>query len=129
MWERRVISARSRCRQTSGTWHSKWRRRDNEFDLWVMDIARGVASRVTSASGTERDPVWARDGRSLAFIARTAKGPSLRLKGLRASDPERVIQAGAGPDEYMPETWIPNGDTLLVTRRNPRTNRPSGLCR
>jgi Tol biopolymer transport system component len=90
----------------------------NEFDLWVMDIARGVASRVTSASGSERDPVWARDGRSLAFIARTPNGASLRLKGLRASDPESVIEAGAGPDEYVPETWVPDGDTLLVTRRN-----------
>jgi Tol biopolymer transport system component len=83
-----------------------------------MDIARGVASRVTSAPGSARDPVWARDGRSLAFIARTEKGPSLRLKGLRASDPERVIDVGAGSDENIPETWVPNGDTLLVTRRN-----------
>jgi Tol biopolymer transport system component len=90
----------------------------NAFDLWVMDIARGVASRVTSAPGSARDPVWARDGRSLAFIARTEKGPSLRLKGLRASDPERVIDVGAGSDENIPETWVPNGDTLLVTRRN-----------
>jgi eukaryotic-like serine/threonine-protein kinase len=90
----------------------------NEFDLWVMDIARGVASRVTSAPGSERDPVWARDGRSLAFIARTPKGPSLRLKGLRASDPETVVEAGAGPDENVPETWVPDGDTLLVIRRN-----------
>jgi eukaryotic-like serine/threonine-protein kinase len=91
---------------------------NQQFDLWVMDVARGVASRVTSARVNARDPVWTRDGRSLAFIARTEKGPSLRLKGLRASDPEIVIAAGAGPEENIPETWVPNGDTLLVTRRN-----------
>jgi Tol biopolymer transport system component len=81
-----------------------------------MDVARGVTSRVTVTEGAERDPVWAPDGRSLAFIARTAKGADLRRKGLRASDPEIVI--ADSPDEDIPEYWLADGGSLLVIRRN-----------
>jgi Tol biopolymer transport system component/tRNA A-37 threonylcarbamoyl transferase component Bud32 len=89
---------------------------EGQYDIWVMDVARGVTSRVTATEGAERDPVWAPDGRSLAFIARTAKGADLRRKGLRASDPEIVI--ADTPDEDIPEYWLPDGGTLLVIRRS-----------
>jgi Tol biopolymer transport system component len=87
-----------------------------QFDIWTMDVARGVASRVTVTEGDERDPVWSPDGRSLAFIARTPKGADLRRKGLRASDPEIVVADSA--DEDIPEYWLSDGRALLVTRRN-----------
>jgi len=83
-----------------------------------MDVARGVTSRVTSATGDERDPVWAPDGRSLAFIARISNGGSLRRKALRASDPETIIESGAAPRWDIPEHWVENGDTLLVIRQD-----------
>lgn len=89
---------------------------DGQYDIWVMDVARGVTSRVTVSEGAERDPVWAPDGRSLAFIARTAKAADLRRKGLRASDPEIVI--ADSPDEDIPEDWLADGGSLLVIRRN-----------
>jgi eukaryotic-like serine/threonine-protein kinase len=89
------------------------------YDLWVMDAARGVSSRVTLAEADKRDPVWAPDGRSLVFIARTDKGPELRRKGLRAGDAETVV--AAVELDYIPESWLPD-DTLLVIRRNPQTD-------
>ena len=92
---------------------------DGQYDLWVMDIARGVTSRVTATPASERDPVWAPDSRSLVFIARSDKGADLRRKGLRASDPESVLaHSAASADEDVPENWHPNGETLLVVRRN-----------
>ncbi|HXW07393.1 MAG TPA: protein kinase, partial [Vicinamibacterales bacterium] len=91
-----------------------------QFDLWVMDVARGVTSRVTSAAGNRRDPVWAPDGRTLVFLARTEKGPELRQKGLRGSDVETVVAASALED--IPESWLASDDRLLVVRRNPQTD-------
>ena len=67
-----------------------------------MDVARGVTSRVTATPGNERDPVWAPDSRSLAFIARTEKDASLRRKGLRASDPETVCRVRGGSRRIHP---------------------------
>jgi Tol biopolymer transport system component/tRNA A-37 threonylcarbamoyl transferase component Bud32 len=91
---------------------------EGQFDLWVMDVARGVASRVTASPANERDPVWSPDGRSLAFIARDDNGSSLRRKGLRASDAETVVDSAKAPDEDIPEYWARDGSTLLVVRRN-----------
>jgi Tol biopolymer transport system component/tRNA A-37 threonylcarbamoyl transferase component Bud32 len=92
---------------------------EGQFDLWVMDVARGVPSRVTASAANERDPVWSPDGRSLAFITRGDKGSSLRRKGLRGSDAETVLESGTAPDEDIPEYWVPDGSTILVVRRNP----------
>jgi serine/threonine protein kinase len=88
---------------------------EGQFDLWVMEISRGVASRVTVDPADERDPVWSPDSRSLAYIRRTADGASLLRKGLRASDPETELMGSA--EEEIPESWSPGGETLLVVRR------------
>jgi eukaryotic-like serine/threonine-protein kinase len=92
---------------------------EGQYDLWVMDVARGVMSRVTAAQGSERDPVWAPDSLSLVFSARTDKGVGLRRKGLRVADPESVVIATDGKDEPLPESWLRDGDTLLIVRRDP----------
>ena len=88
---------------------------EGRYDLWVMDVARGVTSRVTATPGDERDPVWSPDGRSLAFIARRDGAADLRRKGLRASEPETVLTDS--PDEDIPESWSRDGQTLLFVRR------------
>ncbi len=85
------------------------------YDIWVMDVARGVASRVTSRTGNERDPVWSPDGRSLVFAAMGADKGVLRRKGLRALDPETVLTETA--DEDHPEYLSRDGRTLLFVRR------------
>ena len=88
---------------------------EGRYDLWVMDVARGVTSRVTATPGDERDPVWSPDGRSLAFIARRNGAADLRKKGLRASEPETVLTDS--PHEEIPESWSRDGQTLLFVRR------------
>ena len=88
---------------------------EGRYDLWVMDVARGVTSRVTATPGDERDPVWSPDGRSLVFIARRDGAADLRRKGLRASEPETVLTDS--PDEDIPESWSRDGQTLLFVRR------------
>jgi eukaryotic-like serine/threonine-protein kinase len=98
-----------------------------QFDIWVMDLARGVTSRVTATPGDERDPVWAPDGRSLVFRSRSDKGPELRRKGLRASDPETVVPGSNGVD--IPESWLPDGETLLVVRQHGATQTVWALPR
>ncbi len=88
---------------------------EGQYDLWVMDVQRGVTSRVTATPGDERDPVWSPDSRSLAFIARRDGVADLRRKGLRASEPETVLTDS--PDEDVPESWSSDGKTLLFVQR------------
>jgi eukaryotic-like serine/threonine-protein kinase len=81
-----------------------------EHDLWVMDVERGVASRVTATREDEMDPVWSPDSKTLAFT----KGGKLWTKGLRVSDRETVL--AALPETMYPENWSPDGRTLLFVR-------------
>ena len=43
--------------------------RDGNFDVWVFDLERTVATRLTFADGYEGDEVWSPDGRFLAFAS------------------------------------------------------------
>ncbi len=90
---------------------------EGQFDLWVMDVARGVTSRVTATPEDERDPVWSPDGRSLAYIKRGNESASLSRKGLRTTDPEMVLMEST--DEYIPESWSADGKTIITVQRTP----------
>ena len=92
--------------------------RDEEghFDLWTMDVARGVTSRVTATPDDERDPVWSSDSRFLAYIQRGGDGTAtLRRTGLRTGDSEAVLENAT--EEYIPESWSADGRTLMVVQR------------
>ncbi|MDX1582480.1 MAG: protein kinase [Thermoanaerobaculia bacterium] len=86
-----------------------------EYDLWVMELARGVTSRVTSRAGDDRDPLWSPDGRSLAFAALGADKGVLRQKGLRLADPETLLTETS--EENHPEFWSGDAETLLFVKR------------
>ena len=92
---------------------------EGRYDLWVMDVARGVTSRVTATPGDERDPVWSPDGRSLAFIARRDGAADLRRKGLRASEPETVLTDS--PDEDIRRAGPGTGRRSSSSGGPPRT--------
>jgi len=85
------------------------------WDIWVMDVARGAASRVTATPGDERNPVWSPDGRSLLFSATRDGKTDLRRKGLRTGDPETVIVDTDDLD--LPEMSSRDGRTLLFIRQ------------
>jgi Tol biopolymer transport system component len=50
-----------------GTHAAVVRKTDGNFDLWLVDIARGLFSRFTSDPALERWPTWSPDGTRLAF--------------------------------------------------------------
>ncbi|UCF37938.1 MAG: protein kinase, partial [Acidobacteriota bacterium] len=90
----------------------------NQFDLWVMDLSRGVPNRFTATPGNERAPVWSPDGRSLAFSAQRNTENDMRQKGLRLDDTETVLGDLPGERE-VPENWTADGKTLLFLRMAP----------
>ncbi len=88
---------------------------DGQYDLWTIDVERGVASRLTSAPGDDRDPVWAPDSRELVFRSDREGGRALYRKGLQG-EPASLIAAPSGghPNARLtPESWSSDGGTLL----------------
>jgi eukaryotic-like serine/threonine-protein kinase len=80
-------------------------------DIWVMDLATGVLSRVTNDPAFDGDPSWSPDERSLAFTTtRTGRAAGFRKElstGIEApltNHPERLVI----------DEWTPDGRFVIL---------------
>jgi Tol biopolymer transport system component/DNA-binding winged helix-turn-helix (wHTH) protein len=78
-------------------------------DLWMLDVDRGVPSRLTSRPGTSYYPIWSPDGRTILFSADSP--PNLYRKDtLGASREERLTRSA---NSQFPSAWSPDGRFIL----------------
>jgi Tol biopolymer transport system component len=84
------------------------------WDLWMIDVSRGVASRLTSDPAIERDPVWSPDGQEVVFRLSKEGNHSLFRKGL-GGEPASPVPGGRGAEgeRVTPDSWSSDGKTLL----------------
>jgi Tol biopolymer transport system component len=83
------------------------------FDLWTVDLRRGVETRLTSDPGNEMDGVWLSGGRAVAFAAdRGEPPPHLFRKDLVTGADEEWLPAGRF---QTPEDVSPDGTTLVFS--------------
>jgi dipeptidyl aminopeptidase/acylaminoacyl peptidase len=66
-------------------------------NLWVVSIADGTETQVTSMEGLARSPAWAADGKTLAFVTHDGQVGMASLE-----QPGQIWQA-AGPSNAYPE--------------------------
>jgi len=81
---------------------------ESQGDLWVIEVASGVATRVTS-DGTASAPSWLPDGRRLVF--KVAADEELRSVPVDGSEPPTGLGKVAGVTGAEP---FPDGRSLLV---------------
>jgi Tol biopolymer transport system component len=80
-------------------------------DIWTIDLARGVATRLTFDPAVDIDPVWSRDGRELIFSS-PREGPfRLYRKALQGNEP--VSPLAETLDDVFPEGWSVDGQALV----------------
>jgi Tol biopolymer transport system component len=80
-------------------------------DLWVRDLKRGVASRLTFGDGNEIWPVWSPDGTRIAYAADAAGPYSLRAKPADGTGVEDSLYA---PRYHTgPTDWSRDGRLIL----------------
>jgi eukaryotic-like serine/threonine-protein kinase len=86
---------------------------DNNSDIWVIDVERGLPTRFTFNAAIEDDPAWSSDGSRLIFT-------SDRDGGTRKI--YRKIASGAGNEELLSDAvrsigagidWSPDGNNVL----------------
>jgi serine/threonine protein kinase len=85
-------------------------------DLWVVEFARGLISRLTFTDGGEVAPVWAPDSRRLAYRSRGGgnRSFSLMVKDVDGTgDGESPVGNLVGG---VPNGWSSDGRFLLFTR-------------
>ena len=79
-------------------------------DVWVMEIARGVASRLTVHVANDWFPVWAPDGRQMLFGSDRSGGTELPTYIKRSMDP-------GSEESPVPDGTDPPSSLRLVPRR------------
>ena len=83
---------------------------DGQYDIWVVDVARGLASRVTTGPPQSMGPIWSPDGRELIFRGGPDGGDLYRIQ-LRAGATASSLLGTAARE--VPEDWSRDGKTLL----------------
>jgi Tol biopolymer transport system component len=88
------------------------------YDIWILDLASGIFSRVTTHPDDDEVPVWSPNGRELVFSS--ARTGELRLfrKVLGGGDEELLLNSEK--DEFahkganqVARQWLENGSILF----------------
>jgi dipeptidyl aminopeptidase/acylaminoacyl peptidase len=86
----------------------------NRTEIRLVDVGTGAARALTGAPSIhDREPVWSRDGATVAFTAQRAEWYELRAVDV-ASGEERVLAAGEG--DLSEPSWHPDGSRIAAVR-------------
>jgi eukaryotic-like serine/threonine-protein kinase len=96
----------------------------DRFDLtpgiWLLDRARGTATRATSGAIYESTPIWSPDGGSFVFAAARDTPPNLYLKPIRtAGEEDRLFRTTL---QSFPQSWSADGRFIAFVTIDPKTN-------
>jgi dipeptidyl aminopeptidase/acylaminoacyl peptidase len=80
--------------------------------IWLADVATGQTRPLTAGPGSDRQPRWSPDGRTLAFVSTRQNGPQLWLLPVAGGEARRVSDLADGVSDPV---WLPDGKGLLVT--------------
>ena len=90
-------------------------------DIFVLDLARPPTRyRVTDSRATDASPVWAPDGRQLAFRSNRGKVHDLFLSNLGGVDQDRRFHT-SDTGKY-PTSWSPDGRLVAFHTRRDETH-------
>jgi serine/threonine-protein kinase len=77
-------------------------------DIWVRDLKRGTNSRLPAPAGSNRSPVWTRDGKNIFFNSWNSSAPG--VYGVRSdgtSEPKLLTKGNFSPNSTSPDgKWL-----------------------
>jgi Tol biopolymer transport system component len=83
----------------------------NTRDLWVVDLTRGVRTRLTSDPADDVAPVWSPDGTEIVFASNRAGHFDLYRKAASGIGEDRMLFRDSA--EKYPTSWSTDGSTVL----------------
>jgi len=87
---------------------------DDAADVWVVEIARGTLTRVTSEPGFDGNPMWSRDGKSIVFASTRDRRWTLHRRAADGTGEAELLATFDKARLVRPYTWTPDGGTLLI---------------
>src|SRR6266851_5034726 len=85
----------------------------NVARVWVAEVATGRSRPLTGGPGSDRQPRWSPDGKTLAFISTRDSGAQVWVLPIGGGDARKVSHLADGASDPL---WLPDGSSLLVVR-------------
>src|SRR6185503_3821346 len=79
--------------------------------IWVAELVTGRSRQLTGGPGSDRQPRWSPDGKTLAFISTREAGAQVWLLPVGGGDARKLSSLADGAADPI---WLPNGAGLLV---------------
>src|SRR5213082_3935945 len=94
--------------------HSSLKENRGTTRIWLADVTAGTTRQLTAGPGSDRQPRWSPDGRTLAFVSTRESGPQLFRSpvGGTGGEARRVSSLADGVSDPV---WLPDGTGVLVT--------------
>jgi serine/threonine protein kinase len=89
-------------------------------DVWSFEIKRGVVSRLTTNAADDTAPVWAPDGRRIAFHSNRDATFTIFLKPSAAGALETALFSSS--ESKTPTDWSSDGRLLLANVQSAKTS-------
>ncbi|MSO55416.1 MAG: hypothetical protein EXQ55_00605 [Acidobacteria bacterium] len=96
--------------------------RDEASHISVYDRGRNTLTPLASDTGTDQKPVWAPDGRWLAFAGRSG-GTTANVYAQRVDGIGKPVRMTESPRLQQPSSWHPSGRFIAFEETNPHTGR------
>jgi eukaryotic-like serine/threonine-protein kinase len=104
--------------------------RDENRDVWIWDLRRGAASRLTFGPDDDDDPIWSRDGSRIIFASSREGGGVFSQRADGAGAAERLVATPTGASG-LPAAfrWANDDDLVFEMRPTPEAPRAIWLWR
>ena len=90
----------------------------DNVDIWLIDIARNIRSRLTVHPGQERSPVWSPDSARIAFQSSRSRQPiAVRQTLSTETGADELLLEGPENFTMTPSGWSPDGQFIAYTTR------------
>jgi serine/threonine protein kinase len=90
-----------------------------KYDIWLIDLVRGISSRFTFGQNHDRNPVWSPDGKRIVFSSNREGVYDLYLKNADGGGKEELLLKSS-LDKFA-TSWSPDGRFLLYVEQAPET--------
>src|SRR2546427_12531135 len=80
--------------------------------IWLADVASGAVRQLTTGPGSDRQPRWSPDGRTVAFVSTRENGAQLWVLPIAGGEARRVTSLADG--RVCPQ-GLPDGTGLYFT--------------